>query len=60
VNQLRTDGSTFTVEEQLAVFKQWRDLIEATASQKYDSLQIERGFVVVRSEDLKARPGSLQ
>jgi hypothetical protein len=57
---LRTDGGTITVEEQLAVFKQWRDLIETTASHKYDSLQIERGFVVVRSEDLKAKPGSLQ
>jgi hypothetical protein len=59
-DQPRTDSGTIPVEEQLAVFKLWRELIETTASHKYDSLQIERGFVVVRSEDLKARPGSLQ
>jgi hypothetical protein len=60
LDQLLRDDGSITIDGQLAVFEQWREAIETTASHKYDSLQIERGFVVVRSEDLKARPGTLQ
>jgi hypothetical protein len=51
LDQLFKDSGEITAEEQLAVFLQWRDLIEGIASQKFDSRRIERGFVVVRPED---------
>jgi len=37
---------------QLAVFDQWRDQIEAVASQKWDCSQLEDGKVIARPEDL--------
>ncbi len=56
---LKGDGS-ITFDEQLAVFEQWREVIEATASQKYDCGLLERGLVIVRFDDLTVARGTVQ
>jgi hypothetical protein len=60
LDQLLRDDGSITIDEQLVVFAQWRELIHATASQKYDRGVVERGMVIVRPEDLKAARGPMQ
>jgi hypothetical protein len=60
LDQLNKGDGSITIEEQLAVFAQWREVIEATASQKYDGGILERGMVVVRPEDVKMARGTMQ
>ena len=45
-----------TAAQQLEIFNDWQSNIEEIASKKYDRDELERGMVVIRSEDLRSYP----